>query len=1066
MNKFSLYRCLVLCVFLYLSLGVCAQQNDWENQLVISKQKLPSCATSYSYDSQEKAMRGNRLLSKIIMLNGDWRFSFVPKQEQRSVDFYKNSFNCSEWDFIEVPSCWEMKGYGTPIYTNVEYPFTANPPYIDRDNPVGSYIREFKIPKSWDNSRIVLHFGGVSSAFYCWVNGQMVGYSQGSRLPAEFDVTQYLTSGINKLAVQVFRWSDGSYLEDQDHWRMSGIYREVYLAATPKVSVSDIFVHTKFDTSYTNAVLQLRPKIVVDDSLNIRDWHLEANLFDNRGNSVFPNKMSTSLQSILKEGYPQRDNVRFGLMEQLVESPVKWSAESPYLYTLVVSVFDDQKRLVEARSCKVGFRDVKVSKDGVLLVNGKAVKLKGVNRHDHNQVTGKTVTREDMVQDVKLMKQFNINAVRTSHYPNDPYFYDLCDEYGIYIMDEANVETHGVAGLLSNISSWGYSFMDRLVRMVERDKNHPSIIMWSLGNESGCGPNHAAMAGWVKDYDPTRLVHYEGAQGDPNSPKYFPYGTREHGINYSTNMVNPSDPYYVDIISRMYPSLKQVKNLANNSTLKRPIVFCEYAHAMGNSLGNLKEYWDLIYANPKLCGGFIWDWIDQGILQHDSDGNSFWAYGGDFGDHPNFSNFCINGIVAPDRTPKPQLWECKYVFQPVRFEPVDLKNGVVKIVNGFNFLDTRDYQFVWTLSEDGHTVQEGSLQNIIIQPGNSQQIILPLKRIKVKPGAEYWLRIGMIHKGSSKYCDVGFEVAKQQFKMPIYITEKKKMENYPTIISSNSDKLLILNGEDFELCFDKTEGNLISYLYKGVELVVRPLVSNYWRPQTDNDRRGWKSHVKSRFWKDAAEKMSVSDFKTIEQENGEIYVCITKVVDDQVSQKSSFFVRGDGVVKIEYELDASMKLPLLLKVGSSFAVPTSFSIMSYYGKGPWENYSDRSASAEVDVYSGMVEDFVYNYVYPQENGNRTDVRWLKLTDSKGRGLIIKGEKPLSVSVWLWESNQLETAMHTNDLVKDTFLTVNVDKVQMGVGGNNSWSDNSLPLEKYQLKADKYSYSYTLIPIGD
>lgn len=1059
MKQLSLIFFIFLFSLNYISL---AQLNDWENELVISKNKLPGRATSYSYNTIEDASTNNRELSNLMMLNGEWKFKFVPASENRPTDFYKTGFDYSKWDNIDVPSCWEMKGYGIPIYTNTVYPFTPNPPYIDRENPVGSYIKEFDLPENWTNKDVVLHFGGVSSAFYLWVNGKEAGYSEDSRLPAEFNITKYLKSGKNSIAVQVFRWSDGSYLEDQDHWRMSGIHREVMLLAQPKVTINDFFVRTKFDETLSDAQLQIRPEVFQSDNKqDLSGWTLEALLLDKNGKNVLSNSLSINVLEITKESYPQRDNVPFALMEQTIERPRKWSAENPYLYSLVLSLKDKSGALVEAKSCKVGFREVKIE-NGVLLINGKNVKLMGVNRHDHDHIHGKTVYREDIRRDVELLKQFNFNAVRTSHYPNDAYFYEICDEYGIYVMDEANVETHGIRGQLSNTPSWHYSIVDRILRMVERDKNHPSIISWSLGNESGCGPNHAAAAAWVKDFDPTRFIHYEGAQGDPNHPEYIPVTSPKHPDNILTHHANPTDPPYVDVISRMYPSLEQVKAVATSPYINRPIMPCEYTHAMGNSLGNMKEYWEIIRSHDNLLGGFIWDYIDQGLLKKDENGTEFFAYGGDYGDTPNRGNFCINGIITSDRLPKPAIQECKYIYQPIVFEALDLKQGEVRIVNRFNFSNTDTYEFRWTLSENGTVIQEGKLAEQSIVPGDFKTIQIPMETPKVNPGAEYWLRISAHTTKDEVWANAGHEIAKEQFLLPIY--QKEQIQVLKGQVEwSESDNEIKVSGKEFLVTVDKSTGNISSYNYKGTSLLSTQLKPNFWRPQTDNDERGWKSHIVSGFWKDAGKNLKVKDVNARKISDSEVVVSVKRSMGGQVLLNHTYHIKANGEVTVKYELEADKSLPTILRVGTELGIPNSFSKMEYYGNGPWETYIDREEAAEVDVYSGDVKDFVFEYVTPQECSNRTNVRWLKLSDQKGRGILIKGEQPLSTSVWPWTAEKIEKAKHTNELVADDFFTVNLDLVQSGVGGADSWSIKSKPIKKYRAEAGNYNYSFTLKP---
>ncbi|TAJ13766.1 DUF4981 domain-containing protein [Marinilabiliaceae bacterium JC017] len=1041
-----------------------SQQHDWENHYKLHENRLPARATSYSYRSLEAAKTGRREKAEIRSLNGRWHFLFTSDSQQRPTDFYQLSYDFNQWDQIEVPSCWEMKGYGIPIYTNVVYPFTPRPPFIDRTNPVGSYIKEFELPENWKDQQIILHFGGVSSAFYCWLNGEYIGYSQDSRLPAEFDITKKVHRGKNRLAVQVFRWSDGSYLEDQDHWRMSGIHREVFIMAQPKTCINDFFVRTKLGDNYRQALVQIRPEIShLLESLP-DNWCLEVDLFDAEQKSVLDSPIVEKVDRILREAYPNRDNVYFGLMECKVNEPHLWSDETPYLYTVVLTLRNNKGQVVESRSTRIGFREYDITPNGVFTVNGRAVKLRGVNRHDHSDTGGKTVTRDEMRRDVELMKQYNINAIRTSHYPNDPFVYELCDEYGLYVMDEANLETHGVNGLLSNDPSWNGAFMDRVIRMVERDKNHASIFSWSLGNESGCGPNHAAAAGWVKDFDPTRVLHYEGAQGLPAAANYIKAGSPEWQRNYLSTMANPTDPYYVDVISRMYPSLAQLTSLINNKAIKRPIIMCEYAHAMGNSMGNFKEYWDLVYANSNVAGGFIWDWIDQGIRSNDEKGVVYWKYGGDFGDTPHLGNFCINGIVGSDRTVKPQLEECKYVFQPVCFEAVNLSKGQVRIINRQVFSSTKDYFFKWTLSEEGEVIQQGELSDIVIAAGSNVKVQLPIKRKGFKPGKEYWLRVSMHRRQAAAYSTAGYEVGKEQFLLPVVKLKRDKDRVLPNVTTEENDSIIIVKGKTFVIQFSKQSGEINSFNYKGVELLAGGPVPNFWRPQTDNDFRGWKSHIKSGYWKDLSGNIPVCGIDTQSDTETQVKITFIKSYQSEVTVSLEYVISGDARIKTDYSITMSSDLPMPLRIGSELSVPNRFNHMSFYGKGPWENYSDRAFSAEVGVYKGSVDDFINMYVMPQECSNHTAVRWLQLKDDQGNGLCIRGTLPLSVSVWPWSAETLEKATHINQLERSRNLTVNIDLLQVGVGGADSWTEKSMPIEPYRLKAGNYRYSFFMEPV--
>ena len=852
-------------------------QLDWKNELVFEKNKLPARVSSCSYSSEQDALLGNREKARIKSLNGKWKFKYVGKEEDRPIDFMAEEFSGSGWSDIEVPSNWELYGFGQPIYTNIIYPFTPNildttlrfdwkgpqpprPPKIYRDNPVGSYFRDFEVPAEWDDMSVILHFGGVSSAFYVWVNGQEAGYSQGSRLAAEFDITEFLKQGKNRIAVQVFRWSDGSYLEDQDMWRLSGIHREVMLLAQPKIAMNDFYVRTKLDANYRNAKLEIRPKVWVKENANQLDgWNISAMLYDAEKNEILAKSLQASVKDIYEERWPARDITKFAFMEVDIKSPQKWSTENPYLYTLVFDLKNPEGKIVEARSQKIGFRKVEFSKDNALLINGRPIKIKGVNRHDHSPIRGKALTREEMRKDVELLKQFNFNSVRTSHYPNDPYFLDLCDEYGIYVMDEANIETHHVGSLIPQTPSWTGALISRISRMVERDKNHPSIISWSLGNESGTGPGFAAAAGWVKDFDPSRFIHYEGAQGDPTHPLY----KEDAGFSVTSwpSFSNPNDPPFVDVISRMYPDLSQLVHMSNNPALDRPIIMCEYLHAMGNSIGGLGDFWDEIYAKPNLIGGYIWDMIDQGLEKTTRDGQKFYAYGGDFGDIPNDENFCMNGVFASDRIPNPHAWECKYVFQPMVVEDLDVSNGRISLVNRFNFTNLNQYEIRWSVAEDGRKIQDGALLPQEILPGESAIVKIPWKPIKFDDAKEYWLRISLHEKADILWCKKGFEIAKEQLLIKGKSVHQEYISSSKASISHEEDgNKVIVIGDGFSVIISKENGFITSFKQKEIERLSSPLKPNVWRAPIDNDVRGASSRDfarSSKFWKHLLNNLSV-----------------------------------------------------------------------------------------------------------------------------------------------------------------------------------------------------------------
>ena len=1067
----------VLYLFLYLPFSINAsQKNDWENPDVVQINRLPARATSYSFDTTEQALTRDRQQASIKMLNGQWKFNFVERSEERPVDFYKLNFNTNKWADIEVPGSWELQGYGQPIYTNSTYPFFKDvndivPPLVTRDNPVGSYVREFTVPESWQDQQIILHFGGVSSAYYVWVNGQKVGYAQGSRLPSEFDISAFLKSGNNKLAVQVFRWSDGSYLEDQDHWRLSGIHREVMLLAQPKVAINDFFVKTKLSKHYSTAKLEIQPLLSNVARIELQDWSIEGQLFNAEHKAVLEKPMSVAATKVARIIYPQRDQFSFDLLHAQIDSPQLWTSETPYLYTLVLTLKNAQGKVVETRSNRIGFREVKFNELGELLINGQSVELIGVNRHDHDAKKGKALSRDNLRDDIILMKQFNFNSVRTSHYPNDPYFYDLADEYGIYVMDEANIESHGVGGLFANLPQWQNAMSQRVMNMVQRDKNHPSIISWSMGNESGTGPNFAAIAGWLKDLDPSRFVHYEGAQGDPTHPQYRGLETRwgsEADIKHRfTPLANPTDPPFVDVISRMYPTLEDLQGLADSPYIKRPILMCEYAHAMGNSLGNLAEYWDMVRARPNIIGGYIWDWIDQGIETQNPQGQTYLAYGGDFGDTPNDSNFCINGLIDSYRKPKPQMWEAKYVFQPAKFEATDLNLGKIKVQNRFFFDNFNKYELLWSLLADGQIIQQGNMGAVDLAAQTVSELKIPFNQPKLIQGVKYWLNLSLRTKQDTLWAVAGHEVAKQQFAMPWTLTavsDNKKVSGSALKVAELNEELLISNDE-FAVTFNTTSGYLVNLSRSGKKLITAALKPNFFRPQTDNDRLGWKTHSALKIWQEASKQLKLEHFSWHQQDNN-IVLTSRYSYTEQVQVQLQYHILTRGEVIVSMDLEADKSLPSLLRVGMTTEVDKSLKHMAFYGRGPFENYIDRKQGADIGIYRGSVNEFLHSYVRPQENGNRTDVDWLTLQSNSGEGIKIDGVEPLSMSVWPWSHESLDKATHPYELAESKGWIVNIDLIQAGVGGIDSWSEKAAPISKYQIPAGNYHYSFTLKPIDE
>ena len=1015
---------------------------DWENPDVVGINKEPGHCTLIPYSDIETAIKADRKASRFYKsLNGNWKFHWVIKPADRPLNFYESSYDVSTWDQIPVPSNWQMHGYGIPIYLNVPYPFPPNPPYIPHDyNPVGSYRRGFTISEEWKNRQIFLHFDGVKSAFYLWVNGQKVGYSQDSMTPAEFNITQYLKSGENILAVEVYRWSDGSYLEDQDMWRLSGIYRNVYLFATPQVHIRDFFVRTDLDESYIDATLMIRPKITNFTDQSLEGWTIEAQLYDPETEPVLPQPLSRTVSSIIDEKYPQRDNVKFALLEHKVSNPKKWSAEFPNLYTLVLTLKDAKGKTIEAESCRVGFRKVEI-KDGQLLINGRSIKLFGVNRHEHDPDHGRAIPTSRMIQDIKLLKQHNINAVRTSHYPDDPTWYDLCDQYGIYLIDEANLESHGLKGYLSNVAGWHSAFVERAIRMVERDKNHPSVICWSLGNETGCGPNHAAMSAWIKEYDPTRPIHYEGAAGDP--------------VDYP----------YVDMISRMYARIPEIIRLATDPNDNRPMVLCEYAHAMGNSVGNLKEYWDAIRSHKRLIGGFIWDWADQGLRKKSPDGKEFWAYGGDFGDKPNDGNFCCNGLVQPDRKPNPSLYEVKKIYQRIHVLPVDILSGKFRIYNEYDFLNLDFADIRCELTADGRVIKGGTLPKLSLPAGAQRNLQLNFKKPDFQPGAEYWIKIVFALAADTSWAKRGHVLAWDQFQIPFNVPPAPVVDPniIPTLTLKQTEQNITITGDDFELMFGKDSGALESFDFNGKQLIASALVPNFWRVPIDNDE-GNDMPKRLGVWRNAGDNRTINtvNAKQIKPQIVRITTEAAIPVGTNSTYKTIYTVYGNGDIIIDSTFTpVGDNLPDLPRFGMQMAVPGRFNKLTWLGRGPHETYWDRKTGAAFGLYTGHVNEHVHRYVRPQENGNKSDVRWMALTDREGVGLVAVGMPTIDISAWCFTMRDLEKAKHIHELPQRDTITVNLDYKQMGVGGDDSWGARTHP--EYTLPAKSYHYRLRLMP---
>ncbi|WP_010520654.1 glycoside hydrolase family 2 TIM barrel-domain containing protein [Aquimarina agarivorans] len=1019
--------------------------NDWENPAVIGINKLPPRATMYSFKTEKEALLETTTTSdRVQLLNGDWQFNFSASNEATPNNFLNTEFK--DWDIINVPSNWEMQGYGERIYTNQRHSWGhLNWPKISpTPNPVGIYKKEFTVPSAWQNMNIRIHFAGVTSAFYVWINGQKVGYSQGSRTPAEFDITAYLNKGKNTIIAKVFRWSDGSYVESQDHWDLSGIHRDVMLLAEPKANISDFKITTKLDEAYTDAILKISPKLSFDKSLNANDYEVTAALYDGTKKIVTQTEKAFKIANIF---YGQRWNPKYDVFNIPVSNPQKWSAEAPYLYTLTLTLKTTQGVVVESKSCKVGFRKYETKK-GVFLVNGKPVKLYGVNRHDHNAYTGKTVSFQDMKKDVMLLKAYNFNAVRCSHYPNNVAFYDLCDQYGIYVMDEANVESHGTRGSGGELASnpqWTTTFVDRAIRMYQRDKNHPCIFSWSLGNESGAGANHSAMAGYLKWNDPERLIHYEGAES---------YG----GILSPQSRNTPKDPYdFTDMISRMYPSVEEFAEMDESQPGEKMVITCEYSHAMGNSNGGLKLFWDVARSHPRIAGGFIWDWMDQGIAVKSKNGCEQFAYGGYFGDTYSDGNFCLNGIINADQTVKPVMEECKHVFQPFEFSQFNAASKSFTIKNRNAFTNSMAYDFSYQLIANGTVIKDQVFEVKNILPGEKQKVAMP--DLKITKDSHYFLNIYAKQKKQTAWAKKGYVVASAQFEFP-YVYK----QNTSTAATIDQELQLIetknkiqIKGKDFEVEFNTLSGYLTNLITKKERVLAAPIAPNFWRATTDNDRAVIQRKPEIKFWKQATQNQQLLSFKK-EQKNKMIEVVSTY----QLGAKEVFFnikysIYPTGEIIMKNTFTCKETLANLPRIGVQTQLAAPFTEVGWLGKGPHENYVDRNDGAFIGLYKKSLANFSKSYVYPQAYGNRTNVSFANFISEKSK-LKVASEK-FEFSVYPYTTMDLDTSTYQCQLTKLNGYTLNLDYKQQGVAGYNSWSLKAAPRPEHSIPATNYEFDF-------
>lgn len=1025
---------------------------EWDNPDVIRVNTEPPRASFIPFQDRAQALdniREPKRSSRYRSLSGEWFFKWSASPSRRPLDFYRSDYDVRSWDRIQVPGNWQVQGHGLPIYTNVPYPFEHENFEVPKDwNPVGSYRRTFTLPAEWEwvpgkDDAIYLHFEGVDSAFYVWINGEKVGYSEGSRTPAEFEISSVLVPGENQIAVEVYRFSDGSYLEDQDFWRLSGIFRDVYLWRAQALHLRNFQAIADYEPDSGEGELEL------DISISGKGQVL-IELLENTSRSVVASRnLATS----------------DGKMETTInlESARPWNAEQPNLYSLLISVMDDQSRLQEVVSREIGFRRVEIV-DGVFLVNGAPVKLKGVNRHEHHPDTGHVVDRESMIRDIRLLKRHNFNAVRTAHYPNVPEWYRLCDQYGLYLINEGNIETHAFGRYGDNAINahpgWKKAHVDRVQRMVERDINHPSVLIWSIGNEAGDGPNTDACYEWMRERDPSRIVHYENS-------------TIPNGRGTAS-----------DMISRMYLRPDGIDEVLEYWGPDRPLVFCEYTHAMGNSNGNLDAYWEQIWSNPQITGAFVWDWMDQGLRQtvpfgfNDPWGrNDFLAYGGwwenRLGVHTDH-NFCMNGLISADWEEHPGLDALKYFQQSVK---VTLLEGeqTVSVQNRYDFTDLADkVELHWSVTEEGRKILSGKMDLPSIAPRGSAPLPMPEDVIDLKLDKETWLNLSFRTKETGPWWDAGYELAYEQFKLGGEWKVPEIARDSGEVEVDEGGDFILLTTETGSIQFDKDQATLTSWKIHEKELLNRGPVPDFWRAPTDNDRgAGLKTASQhhlgrsgrlapSRVWEDAGESWKPSEPRVQTNRDGSVTVRFAgELLEGQAAVELAYTVFPAGYLKVDFAYDAASELPLVPRVGTEWILTDRFDQITWYGRGPDPTYSDRRWEP-VGIYHTTVMENWEDYSKPQENGNKVDVRWVKVHDETGFGLQIIGERPLSCNVQAFSKSAIQESAYSWQMERADSVFLNVDFAQMGVGGDNSWGYICHP--EYQLNAANYAYSYYAVPL--
>lgn len=1032
------YTILLLAVAGLMCQAATASTPEWENPEIFAIGKLPPRATAWCYPTEQAALENDyRSSENFLSLDGIWSFRWAATCDQKPEGFYEESYDVSGWDEMPVPGNWELHGFGMPIYTNINYVFPKNPPYIDRAyTSVGAYRRTFTLPEKWSSRRTILHFEAGVTAMYIWVNGEKVGYSEVTKSPAEFDITEFVREGENTISIEAYRWSDGSYLEDQDFWRLSGFDRSVFLYSTADVRVRDMFVNGDLTADYRDGIFTADVEL---QNLGKKPFSgtLSITLLDADGKELL---RSTRKAQIKADGTA---TLKFSRKVADVEL---WSNETPYLYTTLVTLRDNQQNIVEATSCRTGFRKVEI-RDAQLLVNGKVIEVNGVNIHEHDPKTGHVVSRERMIEDIRLMKMFNINAVRMSHYPQSTLWYDLCDQYGLFVVDEANIESHGMGAFMQDPydesqhptfrPEWYNAHFDRVKRMMERDKNHPSVIIWSMGNESSNGPVFYDMYDWLKQRDPSRPVQYEQAAEFRNT----------------------------DIVCPMYPDFNRgMREYAERTDVKRPYIMCEYAHAMGNSLGNFQKYYDVIRSSRHMQGGFIWDWVDQGIEATDDLGRKYYAYGGDFGAwmYTHDENFCCNGCIAPDRTPHPGLYEVKKVYQDILFTAGDLAKGEVVAQNMFMYRDLSEFDMRWELLRDGKVVADKRF-TASLAAGTKATITLP-NLPQLEPNGEYMLNIFVYTRTDEPLIAAGHEIAREQFHLAgDYFAESSAQPSGNITTRIEGDRLYA-SAAECDIIFNLKRGSIEKYRSNGRDLMTSMPEPQFWRAITDNDY-GNQAHKRCNIWRVANLRTMKVEHRTVEQ--GIEVTMHYQLTDTRSDYTLRYTFACDGSLRVDVDWKSEERLPEMMRFGMRMRLTQQHENIEWYGRGPWENYSDRKTSTLIGHYTSTVSEQFYTYVRPQESGNKCDVRWVRLTDNEGKGIMVRGLQPINFTAlhYQWEdidAGLSKKQMHPSDLEPRRETLLNIDLAQRGLGGDHSWG--ALPHPEFRLTAKNYSYSYIIEPV--